>query len=116
MKIEVYLKSIPYNRDVSKQVYQTRFVSCAQYRTSLPDVGLDGRFFDDDNARIMQALDNLPSAVRRDLKVVDVGRIFGWLRARRAGVRQTPTVVVDGCSFSGVAAWNTLTELKSLAS
>jgi len=112
MKIEVYVKSIAFNRDVSKQVYQTKFVACVQYRTSLPDVGLEGRFFDDDNAMIMQTLDDLPSTVRRDLKVVDVGRVSGWLKARRVGVRQTPTIILDGRIFTGADARRALLELK----
>jgi hypothetical protein len=63
----------------------------------------------------MQALVDLPSTVRCDLKVVDLGSVTGWLKSKRTGVRKAPTVVIDGCCFNGGAVRNTLMEMKNLA-
>jgi hypothetical protein len=51
---------------------------------------------------IVQAAQRLPGAAER-VQYIDVGFAGGWLRAALAGVRQIPTVEVNGVKYRGPA-------------
>jgi hypothetical protein len=101
--VEIYIKTLTYNRDVRRLVYQTKFVSCTQTHFHLPDDGWVGRMLDADSARVMDAAARLPAQVANSIRIVDVSRLAGRVRAWRAGVKQIPAVISDGQIYNGVS-------------
>ena len=103
MTVEIYIRTLTYNRDVRRLVYQTKFVSCTQTHFHLPDDGWVGRILDADSARVMEALARLPAQAANSVCIIDVSRLVGRWRAWRAGVKQTPSVVVEGQKYNGAS-------------
>lgn len=52
-----------------RQVYQTRSVACAQYRTHLPDEGWEENLLEPERARIMQVVRGLPESAAKSLLI-----------------------------------------------
>ena len=103
MGVEIYIKTLTYNRDVRRLVYQTKFVSCTQTHFHLPDDGWVGRILDADSARVMDAASRLPAQLANSLRIIDVSRLDGRVRAWRMGVRQVPALAFEGQIFCGVS-------------
>jgi hypothetical protein len=101
--VEIYIKTLTYNRDVRRLVYQTKFVSCTQTHFHLPDDGWVGRVLDADSARVMDAAARLPAQVANSVRIIDVSGLAGRVRAWRAGVKQVPAVISKGRLYSGVS-------------
>ena len=103
MGVEIYIKTLAYNRDVRRLVYQTKFVSCTQTHFHLPDDGWVGRILDPGSAQVMDAVARLPSQAAGTIRIIDVSRLGGRWRAWRAGVSQIPAVVFEGQIFMGAS-------------
>jgi hypothetical protein len=102
MSIQVYIRSIGYNRKLQDQINQIKFVAWEQAVTHLPEDGWEDRILDPENSQVMQVLSALLLDVRKDLQIIDTGCLIGRLKAWIKGVDQIPMVMIDKIKTSGV--------------
>ena len=104
--VRVYVKSISISCDIGDISYSQHHAYCApgMAERSLETLGLRGRILESDSAELLPILDDGRERWGRQIQVCDVGRLPGRLKALMAGVRITPTVVVNGERHVGLAA------------
>ena len=103
MKVTVYIRSnhiVLGQQKLHNVALNSGRGNCAQHNTYLIDNAIEDRLLEPDSMEIVQAAQRLPGAAE-EVQYVDVGYAGGWLRAAMAGVRQIPTVVVNGVKYSG---------------
>ena len=104
-EVEVYLKSFPTSRNVELYTYSRHHTYCAPELAELASGLLDsGRVLRPDSAAVLSVLETVSRQLGQSIQVHDVGRVHGRLKALRAGVWKTPTVVLDGEKHVGCEA------------
>ena len=104
---EVYVKSFVPHSDTAGYVHALQHPYCAP---GMADQALgrmlqfSGRVLPPDDSAILPDLDAALQRWGQQMRVYDVGRLTGRLKALTAGVRETPTVVMDGEKHVGLPA------------
>jgi len=103
MKVTVYVRSnhvVLGQQKLHNVALNSGGGACNQNSTYLIDNAVQDRLLEPDSMEIVQTAQRLPGGAER-VQYVDVGYPGGWLRAALAGVRQIPTVVVNGVKYRG---------------
>ena len=111
MKIDLFLKSITAEPD-----YEARICSCRNHFAPAlmrrVDKQFDGRLLDSQSVALLYDLEAFLEQQDGDVRIYDTSKFTGWLKGLLGGVRELPTVVVDGEKHSGfkeakraLAAW-----------
>jgi len=101
--VEVYLKSYPCAGDTELYIYSQHHTYCA------PELGRmaagmlsNGRVFSMECVTLLPVLTRIMKAQPQAIRLYDVGRMEGKLRALRQRVFRDPAMVVDGKKYVGV--------------
>lgn len=113
MQIEIYLRSI--TADLQSGA---RARSCVSSYAPAMMYGVSkqfyGRLLDMQSIALLYELEALLEQLDGDMRIYDASQVTGWLKYWLVGVRELPTVVVDGRIYSGFkAAKRALTALRT---
>jgi len=104
VKIELYIKSLSPVTDYRYLSLVEGNPCCAPNVISNMLSEFQGRTLDPESAALLHLLEPLRPRLGKNLRVFDVGKLPGWLKAMLAGVWATPAVVLDGEKHLGFTA------------
>jgi hypothetical protein len=112
--VEIHIQSFSMPRDLDAALFAQQHVACAPDLLRQHSCDLEGRVPDASSASLLSSLDADLVRSGGQIQMHDVGRFRGRLRAALAGIRETPTVVLDGQNHVGLAAARkALSDLKA---
>jgi hypothetical protein len=99
MKIEIYLKSIPPAVGIGPRAF-TCVASFSPDRMQRVSKQFNGKYLDGQSVALLHELECLPGELG-EIKIFDVSDGWGWLKARLAGAKELPAIVLDGETHQG---------------
>jgi hypothetical protein len=104
--IDVFIKSLSVPSDLDEFRHSGQHTYCAPGMTEglRGMTGFSGRLLDQESAELLPNLKSLGERYGDRLRIYDVGRFRGLLKAMSAGVWKTPAIIVEGEKHLGLEA------------
>lgn len=104
MAILIYIRSIAHVTDRRGQIGVTHPYAIPLLENAfVTTCRVDDLLYEAESAHLLELAASLQDRLRASIQVIDMSRLPGRLHAWQQGITRTPSVVIDGKIFAGLA-------------